>query len=153
MGVCSNCHKHENNQNKKGFMKDTNQSHDKGRPNFSPNPGTWKPRTRTQFVQNVGSNKVLLHWSHIGFFSSSVRMSPWQTTKWWKLGKWLTRWWRPWKGWTRWRLGRKVVGWPNYQATKIKTQSEEDQKMNNLTNESSKNKDQNTRQGRHGKKK
>jgi hypothetical protein len=24
----------------KGFMKDTNQSHDKGRPNFSPNHGT-----------------------------------------------------------------------------------------------------------------
>jgi hypothetical protein len=44
----------------KGFMKDTNQSHDKGRPNFSPNHETWKPRTRTQIMQDVGSNKALL---------------------------------------------------------------------------------------------
>jgi hypothetical protein len=43
----------------KGFM-DTNQSHDKGRPNSSPNHGTRKPRTRTQIVQDVGSNKALL---------------------------------------------------------------------------------------------
>ncbi len=51
------------------------------------------------------------------------------------------------------KLGRDVVGWPNDQTTKTKTQSEEDQKMNNLTNESSNNKDQNTRQGKHGEKK
>jgi hypothetical protein len=51
------------------------------------------------------------------------------------------------------KLGRDVVGWPNDHTTKIKTQSEEDQNMNNLTNESSNNKDQNTRQGKHGKKK
>jgi hypothetical protein len=40
------------------------------------------------------------------------------------------------------KLGRDGVGWPNDQTTKTKTQSEEDQKMNNLTNESSNNKDQ-----------
>ncbi len=51
------------------------------------------------------------------------------------------------------KLGRDGVGWPNDQTTKTKTQSEEDQKMNNLTNESSNNKDQNTRQGKHGEKK
>jgi len=39
---------------------DTNQSHDKGRPNSNPNHGTQKPRTRTQIVQDVGSNKALL---------------------------------------------------------------------------------------------
>jgi hypothetical protein len=50
------------------------------------------------------------------------------------------------------KLGRDVVGWPNDQTTKTKTQSEEDQNINNLTNESS-NKDQNTRQRKHGKKK